>query len=401
MIAALTVQHAWRSASRIAGFMTGGNTDAVVLTAQEGEVYNSISSRREGSKPKRSGSSHATPRGAWTHGALGASLAGEAVTTGPRLPGVAAWIPEVGMPSGRSRGGESSECAPDGAEWPSQGAREVWASVDAGIASARDRLGRLARAIESDVIPKLVQLHRAPAVEGVPAAHGPRADQVDAFVGLVLAGSEAGVTQAIDAWRGQGLSVERLYLELLAPAARRLGTLWEEDSADFAAVTVGLGRLQRLLRELSPAFGSEVEHPPNGRRILLCQPEDEQHSFGLSMVAEFFRRGGWEVQGGPSSAGLDPVSAVRREWFDVIGFSVGAERRLDWLASRIAAVRRASRNSAIVVLVGGPLFTLHPERAAQVGADAVPVDGAAAPGIAEKMLSEGASREVRGTRPVR
>ena len=366
------------SAFRIAdrGVTTGGNTDAVVWTAQEGEVYNSISSRREGPKPKRSRSSTAAKQGAW----------------------VAAWIPEVGMPSGRSREGQAAGCAP---EPSAQGVRDVWAHADAGVAAARDRLGRLARAIETDVIPKLVQLHRAPALEEALRVPVPDALRIDAFVALVLAGSGPGVSQAIDAWRAQGLSVERIYLELLAPAARRLGELWEDDAADFAAVTVALGRLQRLLRELSPAFGTEVEHPPQGRRILLCQPEDEQHSFGLSMVAEFFLRGGWEVQGGPSSAGLDPVSAVRREWFDVIGFSIGSERRLDWLASRIAAVRRASRNSTIVVIVGGPIFTLHPQWGAQVGADAVPVDGAAAPRVAETMLAERASREVRGARPVR
>jgi methanogenic corrinoid protein MtbC1 len=277
----------------------------------------------------------------------------------------------------------------------------VWAEVDAGVAAARDRLGRLARAIEHEVIPKLVQLHRAPVLESPSFVHGPDAAGIDDFVARVLSGSEEGVAEAVDGWRARGLSVERIYLELLTPAARRLGQMWEDDTADFAMVTVGLGRLQRLLRELSPAFGSEVEHPPQGRRVLLSQPQDEQHGFGLSMVAEFFRRAGWEIRGGPSVAGLDPVAAVQREWFDVIGFSIGAERRIDWVTARIAAVRRASRNSSILVLVGGPIFVLHPEWGSKVGADAVPVDGAAAPRVAETMLAERASREVRGTRPVR
>ena len=33
-------------------------------------------------------------------------------------------------------------------------------------------------------------------------------------------------------------------------------------------------------------------------------------------------------------------------------------------------MRRVSRNSSLVILVGGPLFSMHPEWAAEVGADA-------------------------------
>ena len=62
---------------------------------------------------------------------------------------------------------------------------------------------------------------------------------------------------------------------------------------------------------------------PTGRRVLLLPGPGEQHTFGLSMVAEFFRRSGWEVVGGTGPESLDPVRAVRDEWFDVVGISVG------------------------------------------------------------------------------
>ena len=171
------------------------------------------------------------------------------------------------------------------------------------------------------------------------------------------------------------------------PAARQLGHLWTEDLCFFTDVTIGLGRLQRMMRELSPAFGTEVAHPPNGRRVLLVRAPGEQHSFGLSMVAEFFRRAGWEVAAGGEGADADPITAVRREWFDVVGFSAGSEARLDWLPSCIAAVRRASVHPDIAVLVGGPVFTLRPQLARQLGADATASDGSEAPGLAESLLA--------------
>jgi MerR family transcriptional regulator, light-induced transcriptional regulator len=163
--------------------------------------------------------------------------------------------------------------------------------------------------------------------------------------------------------------------------------MWEEDECDFSTVTVALGRLQRLLRELSPAFGSEVEHPANGRRALFVQPRDEQHSFGLSMVAEFFRRDGWDVIGGVGGAVADPALIVRDEWVDVVGFSVGTDGRLPWLRETISAVRKASRNPALRVLVGGPPFAAHPEWADDTGADGTARDGKDAPNVAELLLS--------------
>jgi methanogenic corrinoid protein MtbC1 len=163
--------------------------------------------------------------------------------------------------------------------------------------------------------------------------------------------------------------------------------MWDEDLCDFSTVTVALGRLQRLMREWSPAFGDEVDHPPHGRRALFVQPRDEQHSFGLSMVAEFFRRDGWDVLGGVGGAVTDPSAKVRDEWVDIIGFSVGSDSRIPWLKETIRAARAAARNPDLVVLVGGPPFALRPELADEVGADGTARDGREAPHLAERLMA--------------
>ena len=196
------------------------------------------------------------------------------------------------------------------------------------------------------------------------------------------------VTALVQQLRQRGVTVTMLFLELLTPVARELGALWEDDRVDFATVTVSLGRLQRLQRlqrQLSPDFGNEVQHPAHGRRVLLTQPDTERHMFGLSMVAEFFRRQGWDVLGGVAGVGIDAVAWVRRDWFDAVGFSIGSEQAHPWLRDTIAEVRRVSRNSSLVILVSGPLFSMHPEWAAEIGADAT-TTGQGAPQIAETIL---------------
>ncbi len=289
------------------------------------------------------------------------------------------------------QGSLAHECAEVPTAWAEAPVDEVWPGMEPAMTAAKDRLFRLARAIESDVIPRLVQAHRASETL-LPVAPKPTEADVRAFVADIVGDREDAVAALLDRLRQRGLPVEMLYLDLLAPAARLLGEMWSDDECDFATVTVALGRLQCLLRELSPAFGTEVAHPPNGRRALFAQPRDEQHSFGLSMVAEFFRRDGWEVVGGVGGAVDDPGARTRQEWVDVVGFSIGSELRLEWLRTRISAVRESSRNRQIVVLCGGPIFTLHPQWLTHVGADATALDGREAPNVADRLLAAGARR---------
>jgi len=289
------------------------------------------------------------------------------------------------------QGSLAHDCVDGPTAWADAQGDSVWPGMEPAISAAKDRLFRLARAIESDVIPRLVQAHRATETRRSAAPKPTEAD-VQAFVADIVGDREEAVAATLDRMRQRGLPVEMLYLDLLAPAARLLGEMWNDDQCDFATVTVALGRLQCLLRELSPAFGTEVAHPPNGRRALFAQPRDEQHSFGLSMVAEFFRRDGWEVVGGVGGAVDDPGARTRQEWVDVVGFSIGSELRLEWLRSRIAAVRESSRNRNIVVLCGGPIFTLHPQWLTHVGADATALDGREAPNVADRLLAAGACR---------
>ncbi len=267
-------------------------------------------------------------------------------------------------------------------------------ATDANREAVELRLALISRAIEDEIIPRLMLAH--PTAGDCLSAASPAStphvgqDEVKAFAQLVLEPDENLAQACIEAMRTSGISVETIYTDLLAPVARYLGELWEDDLCDFTQVTVGLGRLQQVLRELSPAFGqSQVE--TSGNRVLLLPGPGEQHTFGLVMVAEFFRRAGWDVGGGPWEAGADPVVMVQREWFDVVGFSLGNVEQLDDLAACIKSVRAAALNKSICVIVGGPLFLVNPEYVAYVNADAASTDGAQAPGLAASLVA--AARE--------
>jgi methanogenic corrinoid protein MtbC1 len=191
----------------------------------------------------------------------------------------------------------------------------------------------------------------------------------------------------VEGLRSSGVPLETLYLDLLAPAARHLGDLWTNDTLHFADVTIGLCHLQQVLHDFSPAFLNEASTRDDGRRALLMSVPGGQHTFGVSMVAEFFRRARWDVSTGAPVSRDELIRTVRSQWFAVVGLSVSCEVQLDALVSTIRLIRRASRNQAVGILVGGPVFVEHPEMVTLVGADATAVDGRQAPVQAEKLLA--------------
>ena len=287
----------------------------------------------------------------------------------------------------------------------SQGKAENWPKLTefaGGISSANQaslgvtedavdiRLAMLARAIEHEIIPRLMLAHRETheCVAALPQpAQVVTAKEVQDFANLVLATDTDQAQTAIDAMLLRGITVETIYLNLLAPVARLMGEMWEQDLCDFTEVTIGLGRLHQVLRSLSSAFDQPQTRSVNGLRILLLPSPGEQHTFGLVMVSEFFCHAGWDVAGGAWQADADAASLVKNEWFDVLGFSVGAEIQLESLRLAIESARKSSLNPNLVIMVGGPIFVLHPQFVAQVGADSVSTDGKQAPILAQAMVT--------------
>lgn len=255
--------------------------------------------------------------------------------------------------------------------------------------SRSERLERLERTIQNELVPRLMTSHRVGPVSPALAAAAARVlseDDVTAFVAAVRSQDDSRGAQFVRSVLAEGATVEAVYLDLLAPSARRLGDMWDNDECDFVEVTVALGRMQRLLRDLSQVFLAESGHAePVGNILLTCVP-GEQHTLGIIMVGEFLLRDGWRVLVGAPWTDSDLLSMVATEWYDVIGFSVGTESRLSVLRRDIRRLKQASRNPHVQIMVGGQLFADDPSLAEQVGANAIATDAREAPVIARSLL---------------
>lgn len=187
----------------------------------------------------------------------------------------------------------------------------------------------IARTIHTQILPQIGLALRSMSFPTTPAPADPAAPfEVQQFTLLILGFDERAAFAYVENVISRGTPTDLIFLNLLAPVARRLGEMWEEDTTDFANVTLGVSRLQRILRHIGENYAEAADVQRSGSVLLTTIP-GEQHSFGLAMVAEFFRNDGWDICTGPFGSRLELASLITERWFDLIGFSVTSDRRLD------------------------------------------------------------------------
>ena len=248
----------------------------------------------------------------------------------------------------------------------------------------------LAEVIERQIIPRLLIAHRDDPLLQLPAAPiaaAIGAADVDALAPLVLELETCALMTHIEAIIGRGVPVKTVFVDLLAPVARRLGEYWDEDVCDFVAVTMGLWRLQEIVREISARSPVPARRGVAKTAVFAPMP-GEQHSFGAVMVEELFRRSGWATECVQEGDGGELLALLAAQPFDMIGLTLTCETGVEVLPTFIGSIRRVSRNRAIVVMVGGRVFADDPELAIRVGADGTAPNANQAVGKATMLVEQ-------------
>lgn len=243
--------------------------------------------------------------------------------------------------------------------------------------------GELRITIETEIIPRLLMAHRVSATYADDLR--PRAPDivftdadVEAFCGTLLNEPLVASRNAVERLLRGGMALDAVIASVMAPSARHLGAMWEQDRCTFVDVTLGVPRLQQLLRIYGTgAFdgaAGDLAYDGVRPRVLLCPAPGEQHTFGLSIIEEHFLRAGWQVSAEVTVTTDALLVRVRDEWFDVLGLSVSGEVVARNLADTISAVRAASLNDNLCIVLGGVQVTRDALRSADVGAYCAALD---------------------------
>ncbi len=241
-----------------------------------------------------------------------------------------------------------------------------------------------ASALRNSVIPRLVQAHARSGTVTTAATRIVTTDDVSHLIPLLLRADGMPAAELfVDQLCASGVPLERIYLDLFAGAARQLGEMWKQDSCDFGLVTVATSRLQRLVHGSASRFRGATPVVLRPKSILLTVFPGTQHTLGLTLLEEFFRRAGWMVTRGDGVQDLTPL--VQRCQPQVVGVSVGRSQDLRPLRSFLAGVRAIEVARRPAILVGGPIFVTRPELVADVAADGTASDAIGALACAESL----------------
>ena len=239
--------------------------------------------------------------------------------------------------------------------------------------------------IEAQIIPRLLKAER---VNGtnltlVPASRAmPSKEEIDSFVELCVSQDPFVAMIFVNKLLEEGLNTEHIFLELITPAARALGTQWDLDRMDFVDVTHGLVRLHAIAHEIGFAYQDGPVLQGEIKRIMIASAPGSEHLLGPTIVADFFRKAAWQVVVEIGSSKKQLVQAVENEWFDTVGLSVSIAPQLTDLADLVDQIKQRSRNPRVVVLLGGPIFTVQNLQASDFGATGICVDAKEAVSLA-------------------
>ena len=130
-------------------------------------------------------------------------------------------------------------------------------------------------------------------------------------------------------------------------------------------VTTGIFRLEELVYRLSADFVSGAV-PLKGAGALsglLVRPAGSQHTLGLLLLSQFFKRHGWHVFSANQFTEDDMVVAVQTEWVDLLGISLSEDKQISQAKQWIARLRQQAGNPDLQVMVGADFACLRADQA--------------------------------------
>lgn len=251
----------------------------------------------------------------------------------------------------------------------------------------------LSSLIEAEIIPRLMVAHafdRPPVAR--PAAIDPgatvTATEIDEFAPLALQVEADALLSYVEAIMARGVAMDVLMVDLIAPAARRLGEFWADDRCDFVDVTMGLWRLQEVVHEVAAREPGELSSKSGGYRALFASMPGDQHYLGTIVIDELFSREGWLTDRITGKETSDILRRVTDSWFDMVGLTINCDCNIENLTSIIIAIRSVSRNSRVCIMLGGGLLSANPELAVKSGADGTARDAKLALKVALELVRE-------------
>ena len=191
-----------------------------------------------------------------------------------------------------------------------------------------DLVANLAREVILRVASKDDQLAHVP--------HSTSKEELEKLCFALISDNDTAAANMIIGLRADGIRAEEIYLKQLASAARMLGDLWNEDRVNFSQVTVGTGRLFAIMRSMRHLFDPKI--PAQDKTAIFASVPGEDHTLGVRMAADLFRKEGWEIA---LKVGLNHdqlITEIEQTPTGIVGLSIAGAHSVERLSKLVVAL---------------------------------------------------------------
>jgi methylmalonyl-CoA mutase cobalamin-binding domain/chain len=186
----------------------------------------------------------------------------------------------------------------------------------------------------------------------------------------MLSADRKGAIALVDSW-ALNHTYEQAVNELLEPVLRKFGDIWNSsEDVNLAQGYISAKVAEDIMLKAANSRSPQNEKTSLKGPVVIGNIEDDYHSLGRKLVSTFLKADGWQV----IDLGNDtlPKTFIKTA-LDYNAKVVGASAMMYVNAMNIKKLRaeidQQGLNGKIQLAVGGAVFNLRPELAAEVGAD--------------------------------
>lgn len=192
------------------------------------------------------------------------------------------------------------------------------------------------------------------------------------YLAAVLAGNRRSAADLVVAAVDQGRGIEDVYTGVFHQVQVEVGRLWEDRQIPVATEHMATAITQYAMSQVYARM------PPADRvcgRLVLTGVQGELHQMGGNMIADVLEGRGWDVRFlGTNTPTPGVLQAIEEHRPDVVGISATMVANAPAVRELVQAIRARFPAPALKLVVGGSLFRMLPELAAEIHADGVATD---------------------------
>ncbi|MEL6934577.1 MAG: B12-binding domain-containing protein [Pseudomonadota bacterium] len=160
--------------------------------------------------------------------------------------------------------------------------------------------------------------------------------QVERLCSALIDDDETAAARIVFDLNAAKIKPEVVYLDYLAAAAERLEEWWEQDRASFWQITVATCRLLAIIRSMNHLF--EPYALQQEKSAIFAGVPGEQHTIGLRMASDIFRKDGWNVVLLIGLGHNELIDRIASTHVRVIGLSMSSKTSLDALSKLMISI---------------------------------------------------------------